>query len=67
LTTTYRSVWIINSRKIDGAKIEDFKYLSKGKVFPVHTLFIAYLLEDEQTSKHRGGGRYGAILEFKEE
>jgi hypothetical protein len=23
------------------------------------------LLEDEQTSKHGGGGRYNAILEFK--
>jgi hypothetical protein len=23
------------------------------------------LLEDEQTSKHGGGGRYDAILEFK--
>jgi hypothetical protein len=60
LTTTYRCVWIINSRKIDGAEIEDFKYLSKGKVFPVPTLFIASLLEDEQMSKHEGGGRYDA-------
>jgi hypothetical protein len=25
------------------------------------------LLEDEQTSKHGGGGRYDAILEFKGE
>jgi hypothetical protein len=25
------------------------------------------LLEDEQTSKHGGGGRYNAILEFKGE
>jgi hypothetical protein len=25
------------------------------------------LPEDEQTSKHRGGGRYNAILEFKGE
>jgi hypothetical protein len=25
------------------------------------------LLEDEQTSKHGGGGRYNAILEFKRE
>jgi hypothetical protein len=25
------------------------------------------LPEDEQTSKHGGGGRYNAILEFKEE
>jgi hypothetical protein len=32
----------------DGANIEEFKYLSKEKVFPVPTLFIASLLEDEQ-------------------
>jgi hypothetical protein len=51
----------------DGAKIEDFKYLSKGKVFPVPTLSITSLPEDEQTSKHGGGGRYNAILEFNEE
>jgi hypothetical protein len=25
------------------------------------------LLEDDQTSKHEGGGRYNAILEFKGE
>jgi hypothetical protein len=25
----------------------------------------ASLLEDEQTSKHGGGGRYNVILEFK--
>jgi hypothetical protein len=25
------------------------------------------MLEDEQTSKHGGGGRYNAILEFKGE
>jgi hypothetical protein len=25
------------------------------------------LLDDEQTSKHGGGGRYNAILEFKGE
>jgi hypothetical protein len=51
----------------DGATIEDFKYLSKGKVFPVPTLFITSLPEDEQTSKHGGGGRYDGILEFKGE
>jgi hypothetical protein len=34
-------------------------------MFPVPTLFITSLLEDEQTSKHGGGGRYDAILEFK--
>jgi hypothetical protein len=27
--------------------------------------FITSLLEDEQTSKHGGGGKYDAILEFK--
>jgi hypothetical protein len=32
----------------DGANIEELKYLSKEKVFPVPTLFIAFLLEDEQ-------------------
>jgi hypothetical protein len=29
----------IQGRLQDGARIEDFKYLSKGKVFPVPTLF----------------------------
>jgi hypothetical protein len=52
----------------DGGKIEDFKYLSKGKVFSVSTLSLSPLLpEDEQMSKHGGGGRYDAILEFKGE
>jgi hypothetical protein len=51
----------------DGAKIEDFKYLSIGKVFPVPTLSLSPLCL--RTSKHlsMGGGRYNAILEFKEE
>jgi hypothetical protein len=39
----------------------------KGKVFPVPTLFITSLPEDEQTAKHGGVGRYDAILEFKGE
>jgi hypothetical protein len=64
----YHWVWIINSRKIDGAKIENFKYLSQGKVFPVPTFtFITSLPDDEQTYKHGGGGRYNAILKFKGE
>jgi hypothetical protein len=37
----------------------------RKKIFLVPTLFITSLLEDEQTSKHGGGGRYDAILEFK--
>jgi hypothetical protein len=45
----------------DGAKVEDFKYLSKGKIFLVPLISIISLPEDEQTSKHRGGGRYNAI------
>jgi hypothetical protein len=51
----------------DGAKIEDFMYLSEGKVFPVPTLFLSPLCP--RTSKHlsMGGGRYYAILEFKGE
>jgi hypothetical protein len=32
----------------DGANIEEFKYLSIGRVFPVPTLFFTSLPEDEQ-------------------
>jgi hypothetical protein len=41
--------------------------ISPRKNTPVPTLFFASLLEDEQPSKHGGGGRYGAVLEFKGE
>jgi ubiquinone biosynthesis protein COQ9 len=52
----------------DGAKIEDFKYLSKRKnISGTYLISITSLPEDEQTSKHGGGGRYNAILEFKGE
>jgi hypothetical protein len=47
--------------------IKGLKYHCEGKIFPVPTLFIASLPEDEQTSKHGGGGKYDAILEFKGE
>jgi hypothetical protein len=48
----------------DGAKIEDFKYLSEGKVFPIPTLSLSPLCP--RTSKRLSmGGRYNAILEFK--
>jgi hypothetical protein len=50
----------------DRATIKDLKYLSKGKVFPVPTLFITSLPEDEQRLS-MGGGRYDVILEFKGE
>jgi MOSC domain-containing protein YiiM len=32
-----------------------------------YLISITFLPEDEQTSKHGGGGRYNAILEFKGE
>jgi hypothetical protein len=52
----------------EGAKIEDFKYLSKEKIFPVPTLSLSPLFP--WTSKRLsmgGGGRYNAILVFKGE
>jgi hypothetical protein len=52
----------IQGRSQDGAKIEDFKYLSKGKnISSTYLISITSLPEDEQTSKHGGGGRYNAI------
>jgi hypothetical protein len=39
----------------------------KEKYFWYLPYFITSLLEDEQTSKHGGGVRYNAILEFKRE
>jgi hypothetical protein len=39
----------------------------KEKYFRYLSYFITSLPEDKQTSKHGGGGRYDAILEFKEE
>jgi hypothetical protein len=42
------------------------KYLSKGKnISSTYLISITSLPEDERTSKHGGGGRYNAILEFK--
>jgi hypothetical protein len=48
-----------------GAMIADFKYLSKGKIFPVPTLSLSPLCR--RMSKHlsMGEGRYNAILAFK--
>jgi hypothetical protein len=53
LKTKYNVLWLppwpqpiieygssIQGGSQDGAKIEDFKYLSKGKIFPVPTLFL---------------------------
>jgi hypothetical protein len=42
--------------------------ISQRKNIPrTYLIFITSLPEDEQTSKHGGGGRYDAILEFKGE
>jgi DNA-directed RNA polymerase subunit H (RpoH/RPB5) len=37
----------------------------KENIFSTYLISITSLPEDEQTSKHGGGGRYNAILEFK--
>jgi hypothetical protein len=39
----------------------------KKSISGTYLIFITSLPEDEQTSKHGGGGRYNAILEFKGE
>jgi hypothetical protein len=46
----------------DGAKIEDFKYLSKGKVFPVPTLSPSLLCP--RTSKRLSMGEKVGEMQF---
>jgi hypothetical protein len=41
--------------------------LQRKNILDTNLIFITSLPEDEQTSKHGGGGRYNAILEFKGE
>jgi hypothetical protein len=41
--------------------------LQRKSISGTYLISITSLLEDEQTSKHGGGGRYNAILEFKGE
>jgi hypothetical protein len=69
LTTSYRWVWIINSRKIARwCQHWRFEVSFQGKsISDTYLISITSLLEDEQTSEHGGGGRYNAILEFKGE
>jgi hypothetical protein len=67
LKTKYHLLWLspwpqpivengssIQGRSQDGANIEDFKYLSKGKVFPVPTLSLSPLCS--RTSKRLSMG-----------
>jgi hypothetical protein len=56
--------------KEDRKTVPTFKNssISPRKNIPcTYLIFITSLPEDEQTSKHGGGGRYDAILEFKGE
>jgi hypothetical protein len=41
--------------------------ISPKEKYCQYLIFITSLPKDEQTSKHGGGGRYNAILEFKGE
>jgi hypothetical protein len=80
LKTKYHLLWLpprpqpiiehgslIKGRSQDGAMIEDFKYLSEGKIFR-YLLYLYHLFaRGRATSKHGGGGRYNEILEFKGE
>jgi hypothetical protein len=69
LTTTYHWVWIINSRKIT-RWCQGWRFqvsLQSKNISGTYLISITSLPEDEQTSKHGGGRRYNAILEFKGE
>jgi hypothetical protein len=61
--------YIINSRKI-ARWCQDWRFqvsLHRKSISGTYLISITSLPEDKQTSKHGGGGRYNAILEFKEE
>jgi PHP family Zn ribbon phosphoesterase len=47
--------------------IEDFKYLSEEKKIRYLPYLYHLFARGRATSKHGGGGRYNAILEFKGE
>jgi hypothetical protein len=69
LTTTYLWVRIVNSRKI-ARWCQDWRFhvsLQRKNISSTYLISITSLPEDKQTSKHGGGGRYNAILEFKGE
>jgi hypothetical protein len=57
----------IQGRSQDGVNIEEFKYLSQEKIFPVPTLFIASLLEDKQRLSIGEEVGMMQFLEFKGE
>jgi hypothetical protein len=47
----------------DGAKVEDFKYLSKGKIFLVPTLSVSPLCP--KTSKRLSMGEKVGTMQFR--
>jgi hypothetical protein len=53
----------IQRRSQDGAKVEDFKYLSKGKIFLVPTLSLSHLCP--RTSKRLSMGEEVGMMQFK--
>jgi hypothetical protein len=53
----------IQGRSQDGAKIEDFKYLSKGKMFLVLSLFLSPLCP--RTSKHLSMREEVGTMQFR--
>jgi hypothetical protein len=67
LTTTYHWGRIINSRKIARrCQRWRFQVSLQGKISGTYLIFRLFA-RGRATSKHGGGGRYGAVLEFKRE
>jgi hypothetical protein len=75
LKTKYHLLWLppwpqpivengssVHGRLQDGATIEDFKYLFKGKVFSVPTLFLSPLCP--RTSKRLSMGEEAGTMKF---
>jgi hypothetical protein len=58
------------SLRMDHQFREDCKMVPRSRISSIpgkYLISITSLPEDEQTSKHWGGGRYNEILEFKGE
>jgi hypothetical protein len=68
LTTTYCWEWIINSRKI-ARRCQHWRFQVSLQRKNISGTYLIYRLfaRGRATSKHGGGGRYGAVLEFKGE
>jgi hypothetical protein len=53
----------IQGRSQDGAKVGDFKYLSKGKIFLVHTLSLSPICP--RTNKRLSMGEEVGTMQFR--